>query len=72
MKQRVAATAGDRRQLKPLGTKFSFSVSLWIIGGYLVLLKTNATPHYALQLRDKTLTENVRAVFEIVWRMSPG
>lgn len=63
--------AGERRQLKPLPTQFPFSSTLWIVGEYVVLLKTREEPHYALHIRDEVLADNLGAVFDFVWELSP-
>lgn len=64
--------AGERRQLRPLPIDFPFSANFWVVGEYVLLLKTRSDPHYALQIRDHVLAENVRVVFELLWKMSEG
>ena len=64
---RVARTAPGRRHLRPLKGMQGFSASLWIVGEYIVLLRTRSDPHYALQVRDLALAENVRVVFDRMW-----
>jgi len=62
--------AGDRRQLKPLPSGSPFSTTLWIIGEYVIVIKTRAEPHYALQIRDQVLAENLATVFEFAWDLA--
>jgi len=65
----ASSYAGERRQLKPLPTKFAFSASLWVMGEYVVALKTRTEPHYAIQIRDEVLAENMAAVFQFMWEL---
>lgn len=62
----VAGSAGARRALRPI-PGLGFSATLWVVGEYLLLFKTRSSPHYALQIRDSSLAENVHAVFSNLW-----
>lgn len=66
----VAGIAGKRRQLRPLPGINRFSATLWIAGEYIVVLKTQDHPHYAIQIRDSVLAENVFAVFDKLWQLT--
>lgn len=65
----AAPLAGSRRQLRPLPKGIPFSASVWVNGDYVVLLKTRADPHYALQIRDEILAENLYVFFNFVWEL---
>lgn len=55
------------RDVKPLPKGTNFSSSIWIYGEYIVLGKTNIEPHYAVQIKDPMLAENLRTIFELLW-----
>jgi len=67
---RIAKIVGQRRKLRPLPGINKFSATLWLVGEYLIILKTQDDPHYALQIRDQLLTENVYAIFDRLWQMT--
>jgi len=64
--------ARGRREIKPLPSGYSFSASVWIVGEYLVLLRTRSEPHYALQIRDQVLANNLAEVFNFMWSLAKG
>lgn len=67
----VGKIAGERRKLKPLPGVGRFTATLWIVGEFVIVLKTQSDPHYLLQIRDGDLAENIFAVFEILWEITP-
>jgi hypothetical protein len=67
VKQEVATAAGNRRLLRQLPKDFPFTATLWIMGEYVLVLKTRDEPHYAMLVRDSLLAENLAIIFHIIW-----
>lgn len=72
VKEAVGTAAGSRRALRQLPKDFPFTATLWIMGEYVLVLKTRAEPHYAMLVRDALLAENLAVIFELFWEKTDG
>lgn len=58
-----------QREIRRLPLKFELESSVWIHGDYVIISNVRRTPHFALVLADQTLSENLRQVFQLLWRI---
>ena len=62
----------ENRQIRVISELPEFSSSVWMMGGYLVLLQTRQLPHYAVQLKDRAFAANIKAFITLLWRTTSG
>ena len=53
--------------LRPLPLHPQFTATVFLMGEFLLLLMSRQKPHYAFQIRDAVLAENLRVVFRLLW-----
>lgn len=58
-----------RRSIKKLASS-DFNATTWVVGDYVVMLVTQQTPEYLIEIHDVTLARNMRAVFRELWERS--
>ena len=58
------------REIRELKQKYEFSSSVWIVGEFIVVLQTRNSPHYAFQIKDRALSENLRFIYKTLWQNS--
>lgn len=46
-----------------------FDSSLWIIGDYLMMVKTRERPHYMVEINDTVMARNLRGLFRGLWQL---
>jgi predicted transcriptional regulator len=68
--QQVGLSARGRRILRELPAGITFSSTIWVIGEFLVTLKTRTSPHIAMVIQDVDLCENLAGVFLFLWKMT--
>jgi hypothetical protein len=61
------STLAPHRGMKFVPPEYSFSSSIWVLGDFVVLLKSAQKPHIAFQLRDPDFAANLRTLFRILW-----
>lgn len=44
-----------------------FTATTWVMGDYIVMIITSESPHYLVEIHDKTLAHNMREVFKGIW-----
>lgn len=59
-----------RTLLRPLPSGYEFSSTFWLVGDFLVLIVAHDRPHYAFQIRDSVLAQNIRVIFRLLWKES--
>jgi hypothetical protein len=47
-----------------------FTGCLWIVGECIVTTNVRQSPHYLIEMRDKTLAHNLRTVFSALWNLT--
>lgn len=57
----------DRRLLKWWQGK-QITSTMWIAGEYLIMIATKQNPHYLFEIHDALLAENMRTIFEELWK----
>lgn len=67
IEQQMQAKGYTNRQIK-YWAGLSIDATTWINGDYLVMIVSNQRPHYLVEIHDKVLARNQRAVFEQMWR----
>ncbi|MBX7138385.1 MAG: helix-turn-helix domain-containing protein [Oligoflexia bacterium] len=72
MEKRLENIVGSRRLVRELPGIDSFTATLWVVGEYVIILKTRSDPHYLMQIRDPLLAENFYAVFDKLWQLTEG
>ncbi|MBI2410922.1 MAG: hypothetical protein HYV32_03485 [Candidatus Kerfeldbacteria bacterium] len=55
-----------QRLVKPT-RKGEFDASLWVIGDYIIMVKTRDRPHYMVEIHDAVLARNLRELFKNMW-----
>lgn len=55
-----------RRHMKFLQSE-KFSASQWVLGDYIVLIKTDGRPRYLTEIHDSALAHNMRQIFKGLW-----
>ncbi len=58
------------RQIRVWQNDQGFDVSLWIIGDYIIMVKSRERPHYLVEIHDKVLARNLRTLFQGVWQLT--
>jgi DNA-binding Lrp family transcriptional regulator len=61
-----------QRQIRFWKENHEFTGCLWIVGEYIVTTNVRQSPHYLIEMRDKTLAHNLRTVFSALWNMTSG
>ncbi len=56
-----------RRKIKFWKEAKEFDSTLWIAGDYLIMVVTNQSPHYLVEIHDATLAHSLRLVFKGIW-----
>lgn len=59
-----------RREVRVLPEGIQFKSSIWIYGEYIIMTMTSQKPHYAMQMKDPWFSANLRAIFQVLWKMS--
>jgi len=71
---RIAKEVGDmaqgRRALRELPAGITFASSVWVIGEFVITLKTVTSPHVAMVIHDATLSHNLASVFLFLWKVT--
>jgi sugar-specific transcriptional regulator TrmB len=44
-----------------------FSASLWVVGSYIVMIRTRERPYYLVEIHDAPLAHNLRELFKNIW-----
>ncbi len=65
--ERDLAGRVKNREIRKFPISGEFKSSIWIMGDYVVMVFTNKRPHYAFQLRDESLSSNLRSIFRVLW-----
>lgn len=47
--------------------KGNFTATTWVVGDYLVLIRTSAKPYYLVEIHDSVLASNMRELFKNIW-----
>ncbi len=57
----------NEREVRFWRGNHEFTGSFWIIGEYVVTTNVRQSPHYLVEMRDKTLAHNLRTMFSTLW-----
>lgn len=55
-------------KLRQLPNQYDFSSTMWLMGHHLVIFSTREKPFYGYQIHDPVLAENLRTVFNLLWK----
>lgn len=56
------------REVKTLPSFLTFASTIWVCGDYIIMIVARDKPHYAFQIYDKVFSENLRALFQVLWK----
>lgn len=70
--RRMGAKGYERRQIAFWDKATGFTASTWVCGNYLILVDTRNVPHNLVEIHDRVLAENFRALFRGIWQTLPG
>lgn len=48
---------------------FGFDASVWLIGNYIIMVKTREKPHYMIEINDEVLSRNFKEFFKGMWAL---
>lgn len=57
----------ERREIKFVSKKTTFTATTWVLGDYLVMLYTKDRPFYMIEIYNPTLAHNYRELFKTIW-----
>jgi len=60
------------REVRVLPDNIIISSSVLLYGDFIIMIKSRGTPHYAFQLQSAEFSQNLRAVFKMLWAMTTG
>jgi sugar-specific transcriptional regulator TrmB len=55
------------REIKYWNKPTNFTATTWVVGEYLVMIRTNQEPFYLVEIYDPVLAHNMREVFKNIW-----
>ncbi len=61
-----------RREIKPWDKSENFTATTWILGDYIVMIRTSAAPFYLVEIHDATMAHNLRETFKNLWGLVDG
>lgn len=62
----------EQRQIKIWPKAIDFTATTWVLGDYVVMAFTDSKPHYLIEIYDKNIAQNHRALFEGIWEGIPN
>lgn len=65
--EELKAKQFTHRKIKFWKQAKDFNATTWVIGNYLVMVVTNESPRYLVEIHDETLANNMRLFFKGVW-----
>ena len=68
MKQRVKKYVKGERTIKPLPIGINFASTMWIVGEYVMIIKSKKKPHTAMVFRDHDLADNLCSISMFLWK----
>jgi len=57
----------ERRRIKYWKANVVFTATTWICGNYLIMIVTNQSPNYLIEINDPILAHNTREVLKGIW-----
>jgi len=45
----------------------NFTVTMWVMGNYIVMVSTQQRPHYLIEIHDPVMAQNQRELFKGIW-----
>lgn len=72
IEEQLAAEAPEFRGMRFVPDGLNFSSTIWVVGDFLVLIFSQAQPHYAMQLRNSHFADGVRDIFRLLWETTGG
>lgn len=48
-------------------SKGNFTATTWVVGDYLILIRTDNSPFYLVEIHDSILASNMRELFKNIW-----
>lgn len=55
------------REVKFFSKKMPFTASTMVIGKYIIMVVSKQNPHYAIEIKNAELANNLREVFKLLW-----
>lgn len=68
IERKMAKKDYDRRVIKVWKQATGFTATTWVCGDYLLMMVTQTTPHYLLEIHDKLIAHNMRELFKGIWK----
>lgn len=60
------------RKMRILPKTVNFDSNFWVAGEYLIMIQTQARPHYLVEIHDAVLARNQRELFKALWQLAPS
>ena len=57
----------ENRFIRAFSGQVPFTSSVWILGEYIVMIRTDKEPHYAFQLKDAAFASNIKLFISFIW-----
>lgn len=57
----------EQRMIRVWPGAENFTATTWVLGDYVVMSFTNKKPHYMIEIYDKAMAQNMRALFQGIW-----
>jgi hypothetical protein len=67
IEKKMASNKLPNRDIEFFLPKADFSASLWVIGSYIVMIRTREKPFYLVEINDNALAYNLKEVFKNIW-----
>ena len=59
-----------RRELRLLPSDVEITCSLLLYGNYIIMIMSREKPHFAFQLENAVFAKNLRAIFQLLWKLT--
>lgn len=70
IEQEMQSKTPSRRMIRFWKGEHAFTGTLWINGDYVGMVNTRETPFTLVEMRDRTLAQNLRTVFAEMWKLT--
>ena len=60
-------TQHPQREIRPWASVKQFTATTWIVGDYVIMVVTNRSPHYLIEIHDPLMAHNLREFCKGVW-----
>ncbi len=64
----MATRSYTRRNMRFWKQGDMFTGTTWVTGDYMIMIVTNKHPHYLVEIHDAVFAQNMRALFQGIWK----